>query len=187
MNLSLGPITPGGAWSFGLAASVAVGLTSAILGALLMPDHHRALLTGAIFGFVVLGAGLVFPTLFPLLYRVWNRAIRIYSDLARWAVTAVCFFTVFVITAQAGSSLRIKKRRENESLWTAHSDRNRKPTACQYVKEQRSTSAGVAEVAEWAGYSGNAWVFALIPFFCLLLLLEPDTTYEATPDIYTLF
>lgn len=122
-------------------------------------------------------------------YTRWNKLAR---GLARLIITYTIYLSFLVVVAAAilkDKSLRLRKPRSSESLWMKRSTLS----AAAYKTQHHSTTSGswpgnwLSAYLQWIWESGEIWAFCLLPFFILLIWLEPETKESLPSNIYTLY
>ncbi len=162
-------------------------LTGGALAALLSVVGWVFYATGLAVGALAVGAliaGLAKERFVHKVYLLWNRAARGYARLAREALLAIWYYTLFAAVARTGGSTLEKEGsgwslRKTSSvsayadLGGAHTDGARAGTLREYYA--------------WAARSGRLWLLFLLPLRLLLMALDPKGSRAAPSDIYTLY
>jgi len=131
--------------------------------------------------------GLRIPQVVIFVYRIWNRAARIFAKCATDWTMAVCFYIVFLAVGRAGSALSLTPNAPNKSTWIP---RSAGPLDASLSPENASAPGWIRACALWAARTSNEWTYFLIPFFVLLSALGNEGEEEealAPVGIYTLF
>lgn len=188
ISISIGSFTPRG----GRLLTLILGLLGGVVCfsvSLLRADVPSSVLIGIVTGSIVAAGGLFSPRFASFVFRGWNYATRVFSRYACLYVIAVCYFVVFTVAGQAGSSLMLQRRAAGESLWSRRPQRSAKPALHPRTGNSRTPAeqAGLSTFVKVLRESGSWSAMLLIPFFGLLTILDLDTTKEAPSDIYTLF
>jgi hypothetical protein len=169
----------------GLLAAAAACVASALAGASPVVAATVALAAAA----AVAGPGLAVPNSVGWPYRAWNRAAREYATLARRAVVLVAF-AVVAAAALIGSTVRLARPADGESLWEPRDTQRASTYASLDACRERPAAGGwMAILGGWAvSAPRNAWTLALLPFVLLLDVLRTgDEDPSPPPGIYTLY
>ncbi len=185
------PSRPDDLWlaAFGLAVAGLAGLLMAVGGWLLDGVNSGTAAGASALTTAVIGLGsLTVPRALSRPYAAWNRLARVYVRIARHAVLAASYYTVFTLVGLAGSRLQLSRPRAGASQWA------RRPAGA-HGRGSRGGHAPAAEADEkwlrrllsWSGHADQGWVLCLVPFVFLCRALAIDTEEPPPGDIYTLY
>jgi hypothetical protein len=137
-------------------------------------------------GLLFAACGFLSPQSLSLLYRAYNKVVRVITGWAITWVSVVCYFVVFRTMSGFGSCLNVDPEARGKSNWAPVN------SICGF--ENASSVAGsrgwIGNYVSWCMQSKNLWALCLLPFLFLLSLLEPSSENKtgAVPEnIYTLY
>jgi hypothetical protein len=144
---------------------------------------------GAVFAVVMAIPGLWHPSIASLPYRAWNKLARGFARVARFSVTAICYYGILVAVGRKRSAVRLLGPTPQESLWISR--RGFTGQACPHpdgIAQEPPHRSWMRSYCSWAIQSGNAWALSILPFIIILAFLEVDQPKNTlSSDIYTLF
>jgi hypothetical protein len=178
------------AWlkGFWLVMSMIAGCLTAAVSSLLLGPY------GLVLGIILIPAlalpGILRPRMMSIPYRAWNKLAYMFAHYARLALTAICFYIIFIAVGRTGASLDLGRPPTGRSLWV---DRQMAgmpmpDSRSGVVTEGDPPQGWVSTFLRWAAQTGNWWACCLLPFLMFLSVLENHQTAREFPaDIYTLF
>jgi hypothetical protein len=174
------------------AFCLSLGLVGFSLISILWAFLQQPVLTIGLLAVVPLtSAGLFWPRVIMLAYRIWNRLARQFGEFASELILRICFFVILSGTGLAGSAIRLNPPGSKESFWKPRGTvlpevyHHRFSDA---LKRQTGEQGWISSLLSWAHHSGNIWVFGLVPFILLLSMLDShDRDSKVSDNIYTLY
>jgi hypothetical protein len=171
--------------STGLAAPIKAAIVTLVLWGLQVAYP-------AIWGFLatlaVSAPGLLHPSLVRRPYGAWGRLSRTARRAARLWLTGVAFL-IITIVGRSGARMAWTTTLPGTSGWTPK--RPLPPgshrTTSDVAGAPGSDDGWVRSLAGWAGRSGNAWAWSLIPALALLKVVEGKPTRSLGGNVYTLY
>jgi hypothetical protein len=173
--------------SFWLVLNLAGGLLIGTIASLFLSPGW--FVSGAAFAVAMAVPGLLRPQIASFPYRAWNKLARQFARVARFCVTGICYYGIFVTVGQTGSAVRLIRPTPHGSLWVSRRGsalpRYPHPDGIAQELPQRSW---IRSYCAWAVKSGNVWAVSVLPFVIVLAFFEAEQPRNALPaDIYTLF
>jgi hypothetical protein len=172
--------------SFGLVMSFAIVLAAAAVSTFRQsPWLFRA---GLFLAVVSALCAVLWPWIWMLPYKAWNKAARHYGDFARRYVLRMCYLIISTVGI-APSSSSFSRTRRSGTVW----EPRRSNTGIGKVirKNTKTQNSGhqswVRSFISWATGSRQTWALALLPFFLVLSFLEIDEEGVPSDKTYTLF
>jgi hypothetical protein len=172
--------------SFWLVSSAGVGVAVTLALWILQVPHPA--IWGVLAAATVCVPGLLHPALVKRPYDAWNRLSRIARRAARLWLTGVAFL-ILTVVGRSGTRLAWSSPETGASGWTP----KRPPspgshrTTSDLSEAPESTAGWIHSLARWAGRSGNAWAWSLIPVLALLRVVEGKPTRSFGGNVYTLY
>lgn len=179
---------PRRAWltSFGLVVSGMI-----LLGFVLAASYHQSM---SLFGggacltvALVLSASL-WPWVWTIPYRAWNKMGRHYGEIARFYLLGLCYVIVSAIGV-AGPSKDFTRNARSGSGWIER-ELGPRLTGEGRLQHEQNAQLGrgwIRAYTLWAMRSGQLWRLALLPFLILLSTLDLDEESHVPTKTYTLF
>jgi len=172
--------------SFWLVASVGAGVVFALALWILQVPHPA--MWGVLLATTACLPGLLRLALVKRLYDGWNYLSRFARRLARLWLTGVAFL-ILAVVGRFGTRLAWSAPETGASGWTP----KRPPSPGSHrttsdISDAPESAAGwVHTLARWAGRSGNAWAWSLLPVLALLRAVEGKPTRSLGGNVYTLY
>jgi hypothetical protein len=174
--------------SFWIILSCGFGLAMAILMiSSVAPSWGFLALVTAV---LAAALGITWPQFAALPYRAWNKIARLLSEMGRFWILSVCYYTFFFPVGSLGSQLKLAPPLPNESFWVPREGPDVEPQfqsatiAPENFFEREWTAAYVSSCRE----PGRLWALFLLPFLLLLRVFEIEDSKSSVPaNIYTLY
>lgn len=170
--------------------SLSGGLAVATLYVLRFPHDGFAIGAGVIVAFILAVPGLIEPQIAYLPYKAWNKLAQTYGRVARFYLMAICFFIVLTVIGRNGSRLRLARPQKHESHWVPYQTRSGQGLRAVggVIVEEGGSRYWVRDFLSTIERSGNWWAYCLLPFFCLIRVLEGEGEQsDSLKSIYTLY
>lgn len=173
---------PRRAWltSFGVVVS------TMILAGFAVAAFQRQSLTllgaGAGVTLMLVSSSRLWPWVWNIPYRAWNKLGRHYGDVARFSLLGLCYLIVSAVGV-AGSSKEFVRTARSGSGWI----RREKSNSSWSIHQGRLRHSWMSGFLSWASESRQYWALALLPFLILLSTLEIAEESQAPSRTYTLF
>jgi hypothetical protein len=172
--------------SFGLIMSFAILLMAAAVSTY----RQSPLVFG---GGLLLAIGsalsaILWPWIWSLPYKAWNKAARHYGEFARGYALRMCYLVIASV-GMAPASSSFSRTRRSGTVWEPR--RSSTDTGKVIRKNAKTQNSGhqswVRSFISWATGSRQTWALALLPFFLVLSFLEMDEESVPSDKTYTLF
>ena len=130
---------------------------------------------------VLLAAGIVWPEIASLPYRIWNKVVPVLCGGMQTCLLAVIYVLVFTIVGITGSRLVLSRERQR-SGWMHWPQNAETP-----VESSKRSPRWVLNYIKWAVKSGNSWTCILLPFWLSISTKEIEEDVSLPASTYTLY
>lgn len=163
------------------------------IGALVMLAILRGLSAGFVYWAVpvLIGciAGLLYPRLIRIPYRIWNKSSKLYGRYACIYIMAVAFHLIVGLTGNSRFSKQFTGTGAARSSWVPRPSPDQLVYQSQYQLPDGLTTHARWPVAylAWAWRTRNIPALFVLPLLVLLSILQPEEECFHASEIYTLF